>query len=172
MRKTKVSFARPLEISYVSLMETIRFGLVGTGKHGSRYAKHIVEDIPQAALVAVCRRDRLEGEALAAKYNCTYYTDYRQLLADDRINAVAVAVPPYLHREVVSAACHAGKHILLEKPFAVSVAEGRRLQELLSHSLKSMHGRSHSAIQCRCPSAQATYSPDRTIALVVSQSAF
>ncbi len=134
MRKTKVSFARPLEISYVSLMETIRFGLVGTGKHGSRYAKHIVEDIPQAELVAVCRRDRLEGEALAAKYNCTYYTDYRQLLADDRIDAVAVAVPPYLHREVVTAACHAGKHILLEKPFAVSVAEGRRLQEFLSHS--------------------------------------
>ena len=94
----------------------------------------LVDDIPQAELVAVCRRDRLEGETLAAKYNCTYYADYRQLLADDRIDAVAVAVPPYLHREVVTAACHAGKHILLEKPFAVSVAEGRQLQELLSHS--------------------------------------
>ena len=115
-------------------METIRFGLIGAGKHGSRYAKHIVEDIPQAELIAVCRRDRQEGETLAAKYKCTYYADYRQMLDDTRVDAVAIVVPPYLHTHIVTAACQAGKHILIEKPFATSVAECRRLSELLSHS--------------------------------------
>ncbi len=115
-------------------MDTIRFGLIGAGKHGSRYAKHIVEDIPQAELVAVCRRDRHEGEALAAKYQCTYYTDYRQVLDDTRVDAVAIVVPPYLHQQIVTAACQAGKHILLEKPFATSVAEGRQMIELLARS--------------------------------------
>jgi predicted dehydrogenase len=127
-------FAQRPEISYVSGMETIRFGLIGAGKHGSRYAKHIVEDIPQAELVAVCRRDRQEGETFAAKYHCTYYADYRQLLDDVRIDAIAIVVPPYLHKQVVTATCQAGKHILLEKPFAISVAEGRQLLEILSHS--------------------------------------
>jgi predicted dehydrogenase len=115
-------------------MDTIRFGLIGAGKHGSRYAKHIVEDIPQAELVAVCRRDRHEGEALAAKYRCAYYSDYRQVLDDARVDAIAIVVPPYLHQQIVTAACQAGKHILLEKPFALSVAEGRQMIEALSRS--------------------------------------
>jgi len=115
-------------------MNTTRFGLIGIGKHGSRYAKHIVEDIPRAELVAVCRRDRAEGEAFAAKYHCSYYADYRQLLDDARVDTVAIAVPPSLHKEIVIASCQAGKHILLEKPFATGVAEGRQLVEFLSRS--------------------------------------
>ena len=115
-------------------METIRFGLIGAGRHGSRYAKHIVEDIPQAELVAVCRRDRQEGETFAAKYNCTYYADYRQLLDDVRVDAIVIVVPPSLHKHVVTAACQAGKHVLVEKPFVTSVAEGRQLLEILLRS--------------------------------------
>ena len=115
-------------------MDTIRFGLIGAGKHGSRYAKHIVEDIPQAELVAVCRRGRQEGEALATKYRCSSYVDYRQILEDTRINAIAIVVPPYLHQQIVTAACQTGKHILLEKPFATSVAEGQQMLAALSHS--------------------------------------
>lgn len=127
-------FVQCLEMHYVCVMNTIRFGLIGTGKHGSRYAKHIVEDIPQAELVALCRRDRSEGEALAAKYACTYYSDYRHLLDDQRIDTVVIVVPPYLHQQIVTAACQAGKHILLEKPFATRVAEGRQMVELLTRS--------------------------------------
>lgn len=115
-------------------MTTIRIGLIGAGKHGSRYAKHIVEDIPQAELVALCRRDRHEGEQLAARYGCAYYDDYHQLLKDTHIDAVAIVVPPALHGAIVPAACQAGKHILLEKPFAVSVAEGQRLRAALTAS--------------------------------------
>lgn len=115
-------------------MKTIRLGLIGAGKHGSRYAKHIVEDIPQAELVALCRRDRHEGEQMAARYGCVYYADYRHLLDDGRIDAVVIAVPPALHGVIVPAACQAGKHILLEKPFAVSVAEGQRLCAIITAS--------------------------------------
>jgi predicted dehydrogenase len=115
-------------------MTTLRFGLIGAGKHGSRYAKHIVEDIPQAELVAVCRRDRHEGEQLAARYGCHYYADYRQLLDDNRIDAVAIVVPPALHGTIVLAACQAGKNMLLEKPFAINVAEGQRLSAAITAS--------------------------------------
>jgi predicted dehydrogenase len=108
-------------------MTTVRIGLIGAGNHGNRYATHIVRDIPQAELVALCRRDRQEGEKLATIYGCAYYDDYRQLLRDDRVDAVAIVVPPALHGTIVPAVCQAGKHMLLEKPFAISVAEGQRL---------------------------------------------
>lgn len=115
-------------------MTTVRFGLIGVGKHGSRYVKHIVEDILQAELVALCRRDRHEGEQLASRYGCAYYADYHQLLADNRIDAVVIAVPPALHGTIVPAVCQAGKHLLLEKPFAVSVEEGQGLLTAITAS--------------------------------------
>lgn len=115
-------------------MKPLRIGLIGAGKHGSRYAKHIVEDLPQAKLAAICRRSRQEGEHIAATYGCRYCTDYRDLLADNRIDAVVVVVPPALHGAVVESACQAGKHILIEKPLAVSVAEARRIRECITRS--------------------------------------
>lgn len=115
-------------------MKPLRIGLIGVGKHGSRYAKHIVEDIPQAELAAVCRRNRQEGEQIAATYGCRYYTAYQHLLDDPRIDAVAIAVPPTLHAEIITAACQAGKHILIEKPLAVSVVEAQRIRDLITAS--------------------------------------
>jgi predicted dehydrogenase len=109
-------------------------GLIGLGKHGSRYARHIVEDLTDAALVAVCRRNRTEGERLAAACGCAFHGDYRDLVADPRVDAVVVAVPPMLHPAIVEAACQAGKPLLVEKPLATSLAAARRIASLVSTS--------------------------------------
>jgi predicted ATPase len=53
-------------------------GLIGLGKHGSRYARHIVDELPDATLVAVCRRHRAEGEKLAAAYRCAFEAALRE----------------------------------------------------------------------------------------------
>lgn len=113
-------------------VKKIGFGLIGVGKHGSRYARHICQDIEKAELIAVCRRDRQEGEKLARIYDCTYYPDYQELIADKRVEAIVVAVPPALHGSIVTAACREGKSMLIEKPFAVSVAGGKSICELIS----------------------------------------
>ena len=115
-------------------MQPLRIGLIGADKHGSRYAKHIAEDIPQAELAGVCRRNAAEGEQLAAKYGCPYYADYRQLIENSDIDAIAIAVPPSLHPKIVEVACQAGKHILIEKPLAVSVAEAKWIRSLVEDS--------------------------------------
>jgi predicted dehydrogenase len=109
-------------------------GLIGLGKHGSRYARHIVEDLTDTALVAVCRRNRTEGEKLAAAYRCAFHRDYRDLVADPRVDAVVVAVPPALHPAIVEAACRAGKSLLVEKPLATSLAAARHIASLVSAS--------------------------------------
>jgi predicted dehydrogenase len=118
----------------VSARSTLGIGLIGLGKHGARYARHIVEDLREAALVAVCRRNRAEGEKLAAASGCAFHEDYHALVADPRVDAVVVAVPPTLHPAIVEAACRAGKPLLVEKPLATSLAGARRIAGLVSAS--------------------------------------
>lgn len=110
----------------------IGIGLIGAGKHGVRYARHIVEDVPEARLVALCRRDRAEGERAAASFGCAWTDDLRRLIDDPRIDAVVTAVPPSLNVVVVEAAARAGKALLLEKPLAASLAEARRIRDLVA----------------------------------------
>jgi predicted dehydrogenase len=114
-------------------------GLIGAGKHGLRYARHIVEDVPQATLIALCRRDRSEGERAAERFRCAWVRDYRQLVADPRVDAVVAAVPPSLHGAIVDAVGREGKPLLIEKPLAVSLAEARRIRDLVAaHRLRCM----------------------------------
>ncbi len=115
-------------------MTPLRIGLIGTGKHGSRYAQHLVADVPQARLVAVCRRNPLEGRHVADRYHCAYFHDFRELIADAQVDAVVAAVPPTLHHAIVEKACRQGKPLLIEKPFAVNVAEAKHMRELLASS--------------------------------------
>jgi predicted dehydrogenase len=109
-------------------------GLIGLGKHGSRYARHIVDDLADAALVAVCRRNRTEGEKLAKAYRCAFYDDYGDLVANPRVDAVVVAVPPMLHPAIVEAACRAGKPLLVEKPLATNLVAARHIARLVAAS--------------------------------------
>jgi predicted dehydrogenase len=105
----------------------LRFGLIGVGKHGRRYAQHIRVDLPDLELVAVARRDRAQGEAAARELGCRFHADYRQVIEADDVDAIIVAVPPSLHGEIVGCAARAGRPVLLEKPAAINLEVGRRI---------------------------------------------
>jgi UDP-N-acetylglucosamine 3-dehydrogenase len=68
-----------------------------------------------------------ETEALAKEYKATHYTDYLQMLDDERPEAVSIVVPTPFHYEVASAAIERGIHCLLEKPIASTVDEADKL---------------------------------------------
>ncbi len=59
----------------------LRLAVIGAGKHGSRYAAHAARDVDGLELVAVCRRDRAKGEALATDLGCEFEADAEKLLA-------------------------------------------------------------------------------------------
>ena len=111
--------------------QPLRFGLIGLGRHGSRYARHLLDDVPGAELAAVCRRKEREGRAFAERHGLAFYSDYGRLIEDPGVDAVAVAISPDAHVDVCRRAVRAGKHILLEKPLARNLAEGRRLKKLV-----------------------------------------
>jgi predicted dehydrogenase len=116
------------------MSSTLRIGLIGVGRHGSRYAKHICEDIPGIEITGLWRRSADEGRKQARQYGCRYFPTYSDLLSDPSIDAVIVAVPPALHGVVCEEAAHRGKHILLEKPMAINVKEAMRIRKTVSRT--------------------------------------
>lgn len=107
----------------------VQFGLIGLGRHGSRYARHLLADVPEAELVAICRRDEGAGREFARAKGIAFYADYRDLLSDERLDAVAVVVPPNLHGEICTAAARRGLPFVVEKPLAHTVADAQKILE-------------------------------------------
>jgi predicted dehydrogenase len=107
----------------------IRIALLGLGKMGlSHYA--IVNAHPDVKLVAVCDTTEYLLDVLAKYSGVKTYSDYRKLLASEKLDAVLIATPSRFHAEMVRAALDANLHVFCEKPFCLDVAEGRALAEL------------------------------------------
>lgn len=115
-------------------MAIVRFGLVGLGTHGMRYARHLLRDVPGAQLYAVCRQDPALGEAFAREHNVRYYREYLDLLNDPRVDVVVVVTPPALHERICSTALGAGKAVLVEKPLARNTREAINIIEAVSRT--------------------------------------
>jgi predicted dehydrogenase len=107
-----------------------RIGLIGLGKHGMRYARHITAELPDLTLAAVARRDAGQHDAVRA-LGATPYADYRAMIAEARLDALIAVVPPTLHLDIVRAAAAAGLPLLLEKPAAPNLADGRAMLEVV-----------------------------------------
>ena len=101
----------------------LRVGLIGLGRHGMRYARHLLEPDSGARLVAVCRRDARQGAAFATQHGVRFYADYRALIADANVEAIVVVTPPAQTKAICLQAVQAGKPLLIEKPLAVTGAD-------------------------------------------------
>ncbi|MGB5231432.1 MAG: Gfo/Idh/MocA family oxidoreductase [Desulfoprunum sp.] len=100
--------------------------ILGTGRHGSRYAGHIVRDIEGMELAGIWRRSE-EGKNQARQWSTTYYPDWREMIASSGVDAVVGIVPPALNPAIAAACARAGKPLLLEKPLARNVVEARAI---------------------------------------------
>ncbi|MEU8974010.1 Gfo/Idh/MocA family oxidoreductase [Streptomyces monashensis] len=101
----------------------MRIGLLGTGPWArAAYAPALAGHTALRFAGVWGRRPEAAGE-LAGQYDVPAYDDVDALLAD--VDAVAVALPPSVQAELAVRAARAGRHLLLDKPLAVSVAEGR-----------------------------------------------
>ncbi len=110
----------------------MRVGIIGTGRHGSRYANHIVHDIAGLELTAVSRR-LPSGAEQAARWHCTWYRQWPELVADRQVEAVIAAVPPALNLAIAQQCARRGKPLLIEKPLAISGAVAAEIVALYSH---------------------------------------
>ncbi|MEN6642075.1 MAG: Gfo/Idh/MocA family oxidoreductase [Armatimonadia bacterium] len=103
--------------------EQVGFGVIGTGVWGETHLL-AYSSAPNIRLVCACDKNEKLGRERATQYGAeTFTTDYHELLANPEIKAVSIVTPDFLHREIVVAAAEAGKHILIEKPMATTVAD-------------------------------------------------
>lgn len=108
----------------------VRWGLIGFGAWGQHHAAAIAQ-ADGAELVGIAGRSDASCAAARDAYPAARVTaDYRELLARDDLDVVAVVLPSHLHHEVGAAVLRAGKHLLLEKPMAISVEQCEDLIEL------------------------------------------
>jgi len=106
---------------------SLGFGLIGYGLWGRHHARAIVQ-APGAALTAIACRGAETAAAAARDFPALpVFLDYRELLARRDVDVVDVVVPNALHAEVGVAALERGKHVLLEKPLAPTLADCDRL---------------------------------------------
>jgi predicted dehydrogenase len=103
----------------------VRIGVIGTGI-GTEHIRSL-QHVPGAVVTAVCSAQQQRADAVAAAHGILRATtDYRDLLGED-VDAVIVTTPPALHRAMVLDAIAAGKHVLCEKPLAVTLADARAM---------------------------------------------
>lgn len=100
----------------------IGFAILGAGMV-ARYHAKAIERTPGARLVALCRSDPARAEETATQFGVPCLADYTTLLARDDVDAVCICTPSGLHAEQTIAAARAGKHVLVEKPLALTLAD-------------------------------------------------
>jgi len=88
------------------------------GTHARAFAR-----LPDVKVVAVSSRSLAKAQTLAAEVGAEATTDDAAIIADPRVDAIANTLPTHLHKDFTIAALQAGKPVLLEKPFALNVAE-------------------------------------------------
>lgn len=108
-------------------MNKVRIGVIGSGFISNIHVDGL-RHVADAEVVAVASRTPGKAAGFAAERGIpNAYEDYRRILERADIDAITVAVPNYLHEEIVVAAAQAGKHIMCEKPFARTIQEAERM---------------------------------------------
>ncbi|MBS3116485.1 Gfo/Idh/MocA family oxidoreductase [Candidatus Woesearchaeota archaeon] len=103
-----------------------RVAVIGVGSMGQNHAR-VYFNSDEAELVAVSDANEQQAERIGKKYNVPFYKDYKKMLEMEEIEAVSIAVPTSLHKEVALFNMYKRKHILLEKPIAASEEEAREI---------------------------------------------
>jgi 1,5-anhydro-D-fructose reductase (1,5-anhydro-D-mannitol-forming) len=128
------------------------WALVSPGTHADTLLAPAIVAAQGAYLVAVCSRDQERAEAFANRHGASVaYSSFDELVNDPRVDAVLIASPNFLHAPYATRAAQAGKHVLVEKPMAVTVEEAvEMVRACQAHGVKlgvGFHMRYHPGLQ-------------------------
>ena len=112
------------------MADRVRVGVVGTSWFAETLHLASLASHPEAELTAICGRNRERAESVAADHSIPYvYTDYRQMITSDVLDAVVVVTPDALHYPITMAALEAGLHVMCEKAIALNADQARQMYE-------------------------------------------
>jgi len=107
----------------------IKTAVIGVGSMGKNHAR-VYSELAEANLVGVSDSNPETARSIGDTFGAHAYSDFRELLQKEKPEAVSVAVPTALHEQVVTEVLKSGAHVLVEKPIAATLDEGKRLIDL------------------------------------------
>ncbi|MSQ26298.1 MAG: Gfo/Idh/MocA family oxidoreductase [Dehalococcoidia bacterium] len=130
----------------------LSWGIVGIGAHADQFMAPGIVRAPGNSIAAVCSRDAGRAAAFATKHGAPRsYTDYASLLRDPSVQAIYIASPNFLHADHTVAAAAAGKHVLCDKPLAMTLEDCTRMIHACARANVTLatgfHMRTHPAHQ-------------------------
>jgi hypothetical protein len=105
--------------------KNLRFGIVGVGVMGSNHAR-VLAELPDIDVVAIADSDQERAAKVAEMVGCKAVADHKALIALG-LDAIVIAAPTHLHHQIALDCIEAGTHVLVEKPIAPTVEEGREI---------------------------------------------
>jgi UDP-N-acetylglucosamine 3-dehydrogenase len=109
----------------VSAGRRLRVGVIGVGVMGSNHAR-VLAELPGVDFVGVADPDGVQVHSVAQALGCAEFPDCATLL-EQGVEAVTIAAPTHVHQEIALACIARGIHVLVEKPIASTIAEGRAI---------------------------------------------
>lgn len=120
------------------MSEKVRWGIIGAGDVCERKSGPPLYEIDRSELTVVYRRNRAQGEDFVRRHGGRYVGTFDELLAADDIDAIYVASPHKFHAEQSILALEAGKHVLVEKPMALSASDCSEMIEAARRAGRSL----------------------------------
>lgn len=108
-------------------------GIIGAGKFSHRHIRAF-RSSGRFEVVAASRRDRGELVGFCQHYGLRPYTDYRELLLDPDVNVVLISTPHQLHYTICCEAAQKGKHIMVEKPMALTANQCQEMNRIAAEN--------------------------------------
>lgn len=116
-------------------LKRIGIGIIGCGSIAKKVHIPCFTRTPECQLIGLADTNLERAKELALKYNVEHvFNNYQELLKCDNVDAVSVCTPPATHCQIVVDACNANKHVLCEKPIALSLEEADRMIEAAKKS--------------------------------------
>jgi len=105
-------------------MKKLGWGIIGTGLHAERMVSTVLGENSTTEFVAVCDIDMERAQSFAARNGIErVYTSLEKMLADPGLDVLYIVTPNHLHAQQTIQAAEAGKHVLCEKPMALTVPD-------------------------------------------------
>ena len=105
----------------------VRLGIVGAGATSQLMHLPILSERPDVEVVAISDLDEMKGRAVASRFGVKKVVDDDSLVADDGIDGVVICAPSFIHENLAGKFLGAGKHVLVERPLALSAGGVRWL---------------------------------------------
>lgn len=118
-------------------MEKLRAGVIGLGYMGRNHAR-IYADMDNVELCAVCDTDKAALGKISRRYHAIPYTNYSEMLENEKLDVVSIALPTDLHKEAAIEAMKKGISVLLEKPIASNTRDAKEIVEFANANKAKM----------------------------------